>query len=158
MLFGLSILLVAAVGGTALAHAVTNNGFTLFNEATPDPATVGRQMELLITETNNSGDSHSFATTGISASLPAGLTFVSAKVDKSGGTCSFDAANRVVDCKGFDLPNGQTAAIAVIVTPNVAGSFKSTADDFGLAGTVDEPFTVMNGGGGGHHKHHHHHH
>jgi uncharacterized repeat protein (TIGR01451 family) len=142
----------------ALAHTVTNNGFTLSNEATPDPATIGKQMTFLITETNNSGGTKAF-TMGISDLLPKGLRFVSATIDEPGGMCSFDASTSTVNCKGFSLQNGQTATILVTVVPTKSGSFTNHVDDFGMAGPVDEPFMVKKSASHNHnhhgkHKHH----
>lgn len=140
----------------ASAHDVTNNGFTLSNEATPDPATVGKQMTFIIMETNNSGSDKVF-TVGISDFLPAGLRFASATVDKPGGMCSFESSTNTVNCKGFTIPNGQTATIPVVVIPTMTGSFTNHADDFGMAGPVDEPFMVK-GKSSGRHKHNKHSH
>jgi uncharacterized repeat protein (TIGR01451 family) len=137
---------------SAEAHTVTNNGFTLTNEATPDPATVGKQMTFLIMETNNSGSTQAF-TMGISDLLPAGLRFVSATIDEPGGMCSFDANTNTVSCKGFTLQNGQTATIVVTVIPTMSGSFTNHVDDFGHAGPVDEPFMVKKSAS---HNHNHH--
>src|SRR5438270_11406510 len=145
---------------SAEAHTVINNGFTLSNEAVPDPATVAKQMTFLIMETNNSGSDKTF-TMGISDVLPAGVRFVSATVDKPGGMCSLDASTNTVNCKGFTIPNGQTATIPVVVIPTMSGSFTNQVDDFGNAGPGDEPFMVKSMSSGGHkhkHKHSHAHH
>lgn len=140
----------------AEAHTVTNNGFTLTNEAIPDPVTVGHQLTFFIAETNNSGSAKAF-NTGISDSLPKGLIFVSATIDKPGGMCSFDANTNTVSCKGFTLQNGQTATILVTVIPPMTGSFTNHVDDSGMAGPVDEPFMVKKSGSHNHNHHGKHH-
>ena len=96
----------------------------------PDPVTVGTHLTYTITVTNN-GPGNATGVT-VTDPLPGGVTFVSATPSR--GTCSGTAT---VTCPLGGLANGESATVAIVVTPTSAGALSNTASVAGEQGETN---------------------
>ena len=96
----------------------------------PDPVTVGTHLTYTITVTNN-GPGNATGVT-VTDPLPGGVTFVSATPSR--GTCSGTAT---VTCPLGGLANGESATVAIVVTPTSGGALSNTASVAGEQGETN---------------------
>lgn len=112
--------------------------------ATPNPTPVGGTLTYQITATNNGPATAS--NVSVDDILPAGITVVS--ISSSQGSCS---GTSTITCVLGTLASGNAATVAIVASPNVAGSIINSANisaansDLNLANnTATAEITVVN--------------
>jgi uncharacterized repeat protein (TIGR01451 family) len=92
----------------------------------PDPVTVGGELVYVVTLTNTVADARQVQ---LSDTLPPGVTLLSAAITNSPGT-AFSApvySNNVVTTTAADFGSASAVALAITVTPTVAGMLTNVA-------------------------------
>ena len=120
--------------------AATNNDFALVRYKgssadfsltitdSPDPVATNSSLTYTITVTNNGPDATTSTLTDV---LPAGVTYVSATPNPSGGSNCAQAAGTVT-CTLASLNSGSSNVVTLVVTPTTAGTKTNTPSVTGL--------------------------